>query len=166
MTLLVRRLTVEDHEQLRALRLRALTTAPTAFGSTAQREAAFPPEEWRRRLAPSANPHYGAFDGEQLVGLAVGILDAGEPATAWLAGMWLDPTYRGTGTASRLVAQVLDWAAGQGVTLMKLEVTGGNIAAETLYRRVGFEPTGRTTRRERDGMIELEMAKSIIAARA
>lgn len=166
MRLLLRRLTVEDQHQLRALRVRALTMAPTAFGSTAERETAFPPEEWRRRLAPSANPHYGAFDGDELVGLAVGILDTDEPTAAWLAGMWLDPAHRGNGTAAELVALVVAWAARQGASIVKLEVTEGNSAAETLYRRLGFEATGRTTRRERDGLTEVEMAKPITAAPA
>ena len=45
----IRRITESDAALLRDVRLRALSDAPMAFGSTYAREAAFDSEEWQRR---------------------------------------------------------------------------------------------------------------------
>ncbi len=48
---LVREVTIDDWETLRDVRLAALREAPSAFGSTYAREAAFTPEQWRGRIS-------------------------------------------------------------------------------------------------------------------
>ena len=48
----VRLLRQEDHELLRSLRLKALRDAPSAFGSTYEREEAFTADTWKHRLRP------------------------------------------------------------------------------------------------------------------
>lgn len=156
----VRRLVVTDATQLRALRLRALATDPAAFGSTLERELAFPSSEWEDRLHPDANPHYGGFGlASQLLGLAVGIPDPEEAGCAELVGMWVDPEARGSGLAVALVDLVLDWAAAQARPRVRLLVPEGNERATALYRKLGFVPTGRRIVRERDGMAEIEMTR-------
>jgi ribosomal protein S18 acetylase RimI-like enzyme len=44
---------------------------------------------------------------------------------------------------------------------VQLLVTEGNDRAEGMYRRNGFERTGRSTRRDRDGLLELEMLRDL-----
>lgn len=157
-----RRLRIDDHAALRALRLRALAGEPSAFGSTLDREEAFPEEIWKDRLRPDAHPSFGGFDeAGALVGLAVGIPDAADASVAHLVGMWVDPMARGGGLAAELVGLVIDWAAGRSCRVVRLHVTDGNTRAEALYARLGFVRAGHATVRERDGLAEIEMALTI-----
>ena len=55
------------------------------------------------------------------------------------------------------------WATGQGCTAIRLHVTDGNRRAEGMYLRNGFERTGRTFVRERDGFPEVEMERRLLA---
>jgi GNAT superfamily N-acetyltransferase len=162
----VRRLRPDEFELLRTIRLRGLRDAPTAFGSTYEREHAFTTDVWQRRLHPDANPHY-VFETDD--GTVVGIAamapdDDGDPLVADVVGMWVDPVARGTGVADALILQVIGLADDEHVAMLKLHYTEGNIAAERLYLRHGFEPTGTIFVRERDGMREIEMARNARAA--
>ena len=75
--------------------------------------------------------------------------------------MWVDPHARGSGTADALVAEVVRWAVAQGCEELQLRVTEGNERAERMYRRNGFERTGQSWLRERDGHIELELVNRL-----
>jgi ribosomal protein S18 acetylase RimI-like enzyme len=157
MTFNVRRLEPQDHELLRAMRLRALSLEPHSFGSTFERESAFTEDTWRSRLRPDGNPHFACFDdaGEP-IGLVAGMRgDDGQIAE--LVGMWVEPHARGSGAADALVGEIVVWAITQGCVAVRLHVTDGNARAEGMYRRNGFERTGRTFLRERDGFPEVEM---------
>jgi len=160
----LRRLTIDDHKELRSLRLRALLGAPEAYGSTHEREVAFAEEVWRDRLRPSGNPHFGVFDGgASLVGLAVGEFDVDEPDGAFVLGVWLDPHVRGGDLLAQLVDAVESWAADHERRVLRLHVTDGNERAERSYRRLGFVRTGDFEVRLRDDVREYEMVRPIEA---
>jgi RimJ/RimL family protein N-acetyltransferase len=154
----IRRLEVSDHADLRALRLRALEAEPTAFGSTLERELHFGESVWRDRLDPKGHPHFGAFRvGTDLVGLVVAVADVGDSTVVNLVGMWIDQRDRGAGLAEELIGEVVRWAFEQRATMVRLFVTEGNTRAESVYRRVGFSRTGQTEIRSRDDATEVEM---------
>jgi ribosomal protein S18 acetylase RimI-like enzyme len=160
----VRRLQPEDHDLIRAIRLRSLTLEPAAFGSTFEREATFSDDDWRRRLAPDASPHFATIDESGTpTGMVVGALDTENPNLAHLFAMWVDPHARGTGAADSLVAEVVRWAIAQGCAELQLRVTDGNTRAERMYRRHGFERTGQSWLRERDGHVEIELVSRLHA---
>ncbi len=52
MSVVIRRIERPDLGVVRELRLRALKTDPTSFGSTYEREAAFAAEVWEERVGP------------------------------------------------------------------------------------------------------------------
>ncbi len=54
-------------------------------------------------------------------------------------GLAVAPAYRRRGIGSRLVAAMETWAAGQGFTVVSLEVVDTNPQAQYLYQRLGFE---------------------------
>jgi ribosomal protein S18 acetylase RimI-like enzyme len=162
MTFTARRLGPDDHGLLRTIRLRALSLEPSAFGSTFDREEAFSEEVWRDRLRPEGNPHFVCCEESgEAVGLVAGMINGDDHEIAELVGMWVDPHARGTGTADALVAEVANWAISKGCTTVRLHVTEGNSRAESTYRRNGFERTGRTFTRERDGFPEIEMERQL-----
>ena len=158
----VRRLQPEDHELIRAIRLRSLTLEPAAFGSTLEREASFSDDDWRQRLAADASPHFVTTDESGApTGLVVGAVDSEDPLLAHLFAMWVDPHARGSGAADALVGEVKRWAAAHGCAELQLRVTEGNTRAERMYLRHGFERTGQSWLRERDGHVELELVSRL-----
>ena len=153
---------VADRELLRTLRLHALQDVPSAFGSTYEREATFGDDEWERRLATEHNSLFLATDGAgQPIGLAGGVRAGPNARAGDLVAMWVDPVARGTGIAGELVEAVVDWAERSGVTQLTLHVTDGNGRAEALYRRHGFRRTGAQFVRDRDGLTEVELARTL-----
>jgi len=161
-TCTVRRLQPDDYQVVREMRLRSLTLAPTAFGSTFEREAAFSDETWRDRLRPEGYAHFGCFDdGGAAIGLVVAGPDEAGDGVGHLFAMWVEPTARGTGAGDALVSEVISWARAQGYSSVQLLITEGNDRAEAMYRRNGFEVTGRSTARERDALREVEMVRDL-----
>lgn len=162
MKVTVRRLEPDDHELVRAVRLRALTLAPAAFGSTLDREASFSDDDWRNRLRPGGYPHFVCVDAsDQPLGLVVGGPDDVDTDIAHLFAMWVEPHARGTGAADALVEEVVRWAGAEGRTSVQLLVTEGNERAERMYRRNGFERSGRSFPRDRDAVEQIEMVRGL-----
>lgn len=141
----VRRVRPEDWAAVRDLRLAALRTDPMAFGSTLEREQAYPAERWQERARSSSSGDQQATfvatapDG-QLVGMAT-ILR--QPAGAGLFGMWVHPSRRGTGLGGRLLDTALRWLREiEPTATVTLEVNRQQGAAVGLYRSRGFEFSG------------------------
>jgi ribosomal protein S18 acetylase RimI-like enzyme len=138
----VRRATGDDWALVRDVRLRALADSPAAFASTLEQERAFDEAEWRRRVA-TAN-WVLAFDGEQVVGVAAGIVGhEPRPGERHLVAMWVAPRWRGARVGDALVAAVQEWSDEQGCPRLSLWVAEGNEGARRFYRRLGFRATGR-----------------------
>lgn len=153
----IRRLTPDDIDVLRDVRLRALRDAPDAFWTTYEREVAFGAVDWRRWLISAALFVADDGTGASAAGLAGGMAVPREEGVAVLVSMWVDPGHRGTGLADQLVAAVSAWAASEGRPTVRLHVEERNDRARRCYQRLGFTLTGRRLLRERDGRWELEM---------
>jgi RimJ/RimL family protein N-acetyltransferase len=143
----IRRITLDDLDVYRDVRLRALRDSPDAFGSTYAAEAERPVEQWEARVARAAsgdrNVVFLAFDGEECVGLAGAIDDDdGDGADRQLISMWVAPSHRGTSVATELVETVLAWSRAGAARTVELWVTKGNDRAQRLYERMGFAVTG------------------------
>lgn len=147
-----------DARLLRSIRLRSLQDAPSAFGSSYDRELLLTAEDWRSRLRLESSSTFidQETDGS-VVGLATGIPDSRDSSLAHLVGMWVAPEARGTGVGDRLVIGILGWARREGFRAVRLRVTDGNRPAERLYERHGFQRTGNTFHRDRDGLTEIEL---------
>jgi ribosomal protein S18 acetylase RimI-like enzyme len=158
-SLQVRRAEIGDEPVLRALRIQALSEAPQAFGSTLDRELARSPADWQRWLSPSATFILDTPTGPK--GLAAGVPDQGEAGIVSLMAMWVHPELRGSEAADMLVNAVLAWAESVGAHLIRLDVIKGNERARRLYERHQFRSTGYTAARERDGAIEVQMARPV-----
>lgn len=141
----IRRITVDDVDTYREVRLRALQDSPSAFGSTYDAERARTPEQWAERVALAASGTgraiFLAFDDAVCVGLA-GCVEDDLGADRQLVSMWVAPSHRGTGVAQRLVDAVLAWAESCGASRVGLWVTRGNDRARRCYERAGFSATG------------------------
>ena len=155
----VRRAVTGDEPILRELRLQALSDEPDAFGSTYERELARTTSDWQRWLSPGVT--FILEEPQGASGIVAGGRDASDPAIVHLMAMWVHPTRRGTDAGDRLVAAVLSWARTEGAKAVRLNVIGSNARARRFYERNGFRPTGQEAVRERDGQIEVQMARAV-----
>lgn len=143
--MIIRPLTAADASAFHALRLRALREAPQAFGSAYEDELTRTPEQTVARLqAGNPDSHvFGAFEGEELVGLAALWREAGQKVRhrASIHAVYVVPEARGRGIARQLIQHIIVHARGlEGLRDVALAVTVGNAAARQVYVAAGFVP--------------------------
>lgn len=142
----VQRFATHEWPGYRELRLRALTDSPDAFGSTLEREAAFPDDLWAERIERGANSPTDlplvARIGDEVIGLAWGRVQEADPREVHVYQVWVAPEHRGRGVGQALLGAIIAWARESGARQISLEATCGNSAAMRLYAREGFRPVG------------------------
>jgi RimJ/RimL family protein N-acetyltransferase len=141
----LRRLEPPDAALYRAFRLRGLKDHPEAFTSSFEEESQRPLADTERRLSSDSRTcMWGAFEGEQLVGVfgfdREDRLKNSHKAT--LIGMFVAPEFTGRGIGHALVEAVMQGARDAGIGLLVLTVTHGNERARALYARAGFQTIG------------------------
>ena len=140
----IRALAPADAEAYRALRLEALATAPGAFSSSHQEEAALSLENFRARIPTGGRSAvFGAFAGAELVGIAGFVANdrIKQRHKGALVGLFVRPQWRGRGVGERLVRHVMAHAA-KHVLLLQATVVTTNDPARRIYHRLGFIPYG------------------------
>lgn len=143
----IRRTTLDDWLVWKQLRLTALRCAPTAYGETYAAAATGDEHYWQKwwleRGDDIAMRSIAFVDG--VPAGQVGCLQwRGPQSLPMLISMWVEEDFRGSGVADALVADVLEWARGNGFRQVECGVAEGNETARKLYLRHGFEPTGRS----------------------
>ncbi|MDJ0946905.1 MAG: GNAT family protein [Kiloniellales bacterium] len=141
MDIQVRRLTEDDAEGFREIRLEALKSHPESFQSTYESAAELPLDAFAQRLRRYAL--FGGFIGDELYGF-VGFFPLRNPKISHkgiMWGMFVKEDARGTGLAEAMVGAVLDHAQGT-VEQVLLSVIVENKRARRFYEKMGFEPFG------------------------
>jgi ribosomal protein S18 acetylase RimI-like enzyme len=137
----VRRVTEDEWQTLRSVRLSALRDAPYAFASTYEREAAWDDEAWRRSVRRAA--WFLAWERDTPVGIVAGLADENAPVgERHLISLWVAPHRRGRGVAKALYGAAAEWARQEGATSLVLWVADSNDAAHQMYEKLGFVSTG------------------------
>jgi GNAT superfamily N-acetyltransferase len=156
--MLIERLYVGAEARLREIRLRALKDAPDAFASTFDDAASRPPENWERQLEQLAT--FVATSGGCDLGLVRGAYHDHIKERGYLISMWVAPEARRRGVGSDLVDAVIEWAKGQELNRLLLDVAETNAAAIAFYTRKGFVPNGVLGQLPppRDHIREIQMA--------
>jgi GNAT superfamily N-acetyltransferase len=141
----VRAAVLADWQVFRDIRLEALRSAPSAFGSSYADEVTRDEAFWRGRSSGGniflayLGDRTGETAGPGPAGLAGGYQP--DPVTVELVSMFVRPAARGLGVGEALVAAVIGWARTRQATSVHLWVTETNAAARKLYERCGFTPT-------------------------
>ncbi len=144
MPVTIERITPQQGELLRQVRLRALREAPYAFGTRYEDAVDQPNDEWtsiaRASSRGSRRTYFLAFDSETGPDWPVGMVQARRrpPTDCLLFSMWVAPEVRRGGAGRGLVQAVADWGAGWGARRVVLWVTGVNAGAQRFYERIGF----------------------------
>jgi ribosomal protein S18 acetylase RimI-like enzyme len=141
----IRRLTPGELPAYKDLRDAMLAAHPSAFSSDAAEARARSPESYRARLGlerPEGGEFtLGAWDGTQLVGAIGCERDARIKVRhiGHIVGMMVRDAWRGRGVGRGLLAECLALARrAEGLELLTLTVTAGNLPAVGLYERFGF----------------------------
>jgi len=164
-TIELRRVTADDWESWRPVRLAALAEAPDAFGSTLDDWQDAPEHRWRTRLSIPGALDLVAVDGAAPVGLASGVPDPDDPERAELISMWVDPAARGQGAARMLITAVARWAASSGALTLALSVMPDNDVARRAYERTGFTVSDTAGDALPDGRHEVVMVRDLTPER-
>ncbi|KXF75930.1 acetyltransferase [Paramesorhizobium deserti] len=138
----IRRLSMDEIDVFRCIRLEALSREPSSFASRYEDWDNLPDDEWRQRLN---NPVFVAFLNGQPVGIMG--LSRHHPSKmvhrATLISVYVRKSQRGTGIAENLLKAVADYARSIGVLQLQLAVSVENPAAMRFYQRQGFIEIGR-----------------------
>lgn len=159
--LAIERLTPDDADRFRKVRLASLWESPEAFGSTYQQMASLPSEAWPEQLRNL--PTFVAVQDGQDAGVIRLAMDPRQADTAHLISMWVSPEARGHGIGEALIESVADWARSHGLKQLALDVVEENDRAIALYRRKGFKPTGESNAfpPPKEHIVEIRMAISL-----
>ncbi|WP_065964308.1 GNAT family N-acetyltransferase [Curtobacterium sp. UCD-KPL2560] len=182
MTIALRRVTADDWQEWRTVRLAALAEAPDAFGSTLADWQDAPEDRWRTRLSlPDAvdllavdtehehehehDHDHARHDHDHVIGMATGVPDVDDRRRAELISMWVAPEARGSGVARQLIDAVARAMAEHGAEHLELSVMPDNDRARRTYERAGFARTDTLGDALPDGRHELVMSRDLAAER-
>ena len=138
----VERLTEDHWTELRDIRLRALREGPAWQAASLERETGFTESHWRMRLR--STPWFVARQPDDVVvGLVSVTSEPGAPPEErHLIGGWVAPEHRGAGAATALIGAAEEQARQDGATLVSTWLADGDDAAQRLYERLGYAPSG------------------------
>jgi ribosomal protein S18 acetylase RimI-like enzyme len=141
------RITLQNVLAFKTIRLCALKSDPTAFGSTYAKESPFSDDEWIKRAvrwSSEGSIAYLALNGENACGLVACCTDEHDPERAHVISMWVDPGWRRAGVGTALIEGLQWWASSRKIRELVLMVTHINTGAIGFYQRMGFQRTGKT----------------------
>ncbi|HET7279270.1 MAG TPA: GNAT family N-acetyltransferase [Dermatophilaceae bacterium] len=156
----VRALTEDDWDQYRSIRLAALEESPEAFVATRAEEEAYDENFWRVRMKRSRRL-LAESDGRPVGVASVGDVSSETPQVAQLFGLWVRPSSRGTGVATKLVNEGAAQARQLGKTHLTYWVGTDNGRAVAFASGFGFRPTDNRrpmrVKSDEDGEEEIAM---------
>ncbi|KYG58831.1 GNAT family N-acetyltransferase [Planococcus maritimus] len=162
-----RRLTQDDADQYRELRLTALQTDADAFSTDFNEANARPVSATAKNLANPSAVTFGAYDDGRLLAVMTLLRLSGKKTShrAEVLAVYAAEEARGTGVASKLLDHLLvfavDW---EGLEQLELAVNSANPRAVRFYERSGFERIGTTPNAQKAGsryIDELLMVKKL-----
>ena len=136
--------------EYRRLRLEALKTEPSAFGSSPEEESKFTEDVWQKRIKDVLF----AVSGGTPVGLLSYIFEDRLKTrhVAHIYSFYVTPVYRGRGIGERLLKRALaEIRRHRNAVKVQLSVNPHLRPAVALYKKVGFEVAGRARNELRIG---------------
>jgi ribosomal protein S18 acetylase RimI-like enzyme len=137
----VRGLPEERWRECRELRLEALKSDPSAFGSSYEEDCQLSEEEWKRRMKNSLF----AVSNDTLVGMIACVFEPKMKTRhiTSIFGVFVKREYRGQGVGKKLLESALSAIERNGnIKKIKLTVNPEQEAAVNLYKKYGFKPIG------------------------
>jgi len=165
MDIAIRRLTEDDWLEFSQVRLKALQTDPTVFGSNYEKESRMTEAEWRRRFQPDESAIFLIYEDEMPIGMTCVSIDRDDATkkTALFWGSWLAPHVRGKKMSELMYQTRINWAREQ-PTVVKIIVShrASNLASKYANRKHGFVLTHTNEKIWTDGATEDEIFYELI----
>ncbi|NEU63456.1 GNAT family N-acetyltransferase [Paenibacillus sp. ALJ109b] len=144
---ILRNIRRDEAEKYWPLRLEALKNHPEAFGASFEMSIQLPMSEVQERIHTEPDDYIlGAYTEEGILSGTMGFkreqgLKLRHKGYIW--GVYVSPSYRGCGLASRMLREVLDRGRElEGIEQINLSVVTTNGSARRLYEQHGFETYG------------------------
>lgn len=150
----IRQFTVAEVEAYKRIRLEALANEPGMFGNSHAMEAALPQEDWENRIVMPGNARFGLYCNDELIGLTAIIINAENPAEAYMTQSYICKKHRGKGLSAMLYDARIAWAKTNGVTLLTISHRKSNLASKAANQHYGFVYHHTDTRTWPDGITE------------
>lgn len=140
MNFIVSKLSPDEWQKYRDIRLLALKSDPQAFGSSYDEEMKLTETDWRNRI----NVMWFASINGDVVGL-IGLLQRDNLASkhcGYIISLWVKPEFRGRGIAKSLVQKLKSLAPSLGLRKLSLQVSRTQPNAKHLYENLNFSEVG------------------------
>ncbi|SEN03322.1 GNAT family N-acetyltransferase [Paenibacillus sp. OK076] len=144
---ILRNIRRDEAEKYWPLRLEALKNHPEAFGASFEMSIQLPMSEVQERIHTEPDDYIlGAYTEEGILAGTMGFkreqgIKLRHKGYIW--GVYVSPSYRGCGLASRMLREVLDRGRElEGIEQINLSVVTTNESARRLYEQYGFETYG------------------------
>lgn len=140
----IRKLTIDDIEDYKSIRLELLRNHPENFGSDAEEESRFEESMWIKRLKNVNADSYGIYDGDDIVGVSVLVRNPRSKMRHFgtINSVYVKPSHRKAGLAKQVLLKIIDDANDYGLEFLRLSVVTTNQGAYKLYESLGFESYG------------------------
>jgi ribosomal protein S18 acetylase RimI-like enzyme len=136
------RLSASRWRDFRDLRLAALKSDPSAYGSSFEEEKTLAESEWRRRIQSTLF----ALSDDRPIGMIVYVLNKRLKTKhiAEIYGFYVNADHRGEGVGTRLLEHALSLIRrNKRIVKVKLAVNPEQRVAVRMYKKAGFVVTGR-----------------------
>lgn len=159
----------DEWARSRELRLEMLADTPHSFGDRLDDVLGWDDDRWIIRFDSEMLPDSAVFVAVDADDRWVGQMSVREfhnysPPRAWLLGVYVTPSHRGDGTASKLLEASESWAVERGFDQLFLDVHEHALRARRFYERLGYLLTGFTSPYPLNVQTtELEMVKVLAA---
>jgi GNAT superfamily N-acetyltransferase len=131
----------DEWERLSAIRIRALTENPEAFGANLSEVKKQSKEVWLK-LYEKEDYLVASINGIDVGMLYIEVLEGDHGATCWIGGCWTDPNFRGNGVMRALFNYIDMHAQEKSWIRQGLGVWVDNLVAINAYKSFGFTFAG------------------------
>jgi RimJ/RimL family protein N-acetyltransferase len=160
MSISIRQLTENDWSKLSQIRLKALQSDPSVFGSSYEKESQFTEADWRERLRAKDSAVFMIFENEKPIGMTGVSVFRDDPTkrTAIFWGSWFEPNFRGKGLSDLMYKARINWAKEYpGIERIIVSHRASNLASKYANQKHGFSFTRTHEKVWTDGATEDEV---------